>query len=739
MAKANKKTQELLVRVRERYAQMSEADRENRKKALDDLRFIHLPGEQWDKVIRDERGSERPMYEFNTLRVTIKRLVNDMRANRPQGKVRAVEDNDKDTAEVFEGLCRNIWNTSDGDTVIDYAAEYQVGGGMGAWRINTKYSHDTAFDQDIVIEPIKNPFCLYADPACQDVMKRDARDWCLTTKISKAEYESRWPKAEVVEFDESNSFDSDDDWMDEDVVRIAEYWWKEPVTKKLVMLSDGRTAYAEEVMAQAEQLAAMGVTVIKERDAKCFEIKSAICSGNAVLEGPSDWAGSQFPFVLVYGEYVVLDGRPYWFGLTRFAKDAQRSYNVTRTAVTEAIALAPQSKYWATPKQADGHMDKWAEAHKKLYPVQLFNPDPQNPGAPQRMAGADVPAALIAELQLARDEIKSVTGIFDPSLGAQGNETSGRAITARQRQGEIATFNYSDNMAKGIRRTWEILVDLIPKVYDTTRSVRILGVDGAEKFAKVNAVGENGEVINDMSRGRYDVAVTVGPSFSTQRQEAAEAYTALGQANPLVWQAAGDLVFKAMDLPYADQIAERLKVLLPPPIQQMLEQTNGQTLPPEVMAKLAQADQMMQQVQQHGQLVQQAAQELEGQKAELEAQAQKLQADKATLEAEYKTKVADIVSREAQFTMSQAQAGSDEKGKEVAADRESLSTQHAQAIAELQTQMAEFMRQAIGVIQQINDAKQPQVIVTDPPKQKVVRVKRVNGELVGMIDEVAAG
>jgi hypothetical protein len=738
MAKTDKKQkQELLVRVRERYRRMADADRDNRTKALDDLRFVHVPGEQWDKAIRDERGDERPMYEFNKLRVTIKRIVNDMRANRPQGKVRAVEDNDKDTAEVFEGLCRNIWNVSDGDTVIDYAAEYQVGGGMGAWRVSTKYSHDTAFDQDIVIEPIKNPFCLYADPACQDVMKRDARDWCLTTKISKAEYESRWPKAELVEFDDFTPFDNEEDFADEDTVRICEYWWKEPVTRKVVMLSDGRTAYAEDVMAQADDLALRGISVIREREAQCHAIKSVICSGDAILEGPSEWAGAQFPFVMVYGEHVVLEGKTYWFGLTRFAKDAQRSYNVTRTAVTETIALAPQSKYWATPTQANGHLNQWAEAHKKLYPVQLFNPDPQNPGPPQRMPGADVPAALIAEMQIASEEIKAVTGIFDNSLGAQGNETSGRAIAARQRQGEIATFNYSDNMAKGIRRTWEILVDLIPKVYDTTRSVRILGVDGAEKYAKVNAPDEQGEVINDLSRGKYDVAVTVGPSFSTQRQEAAEAYTALGQANPLVWQAAGDLVFKAMDLPYADQIAERLKVLLPPPIQQMLESANGQTLPPEVMAKLAQADQMMQQVQQHGMLVQQAAQELEGQKAELQAEAQKVAASKATLEADYKTKVADIVSREAQFTMSQAQAGADGKGEEVKQDREALSAQVAQAVADIQSQAAQFMQQAIAVIQQINDAKQPTVVVADPPKQKVVRVKRVNGELVGTVEEVA--
>src|SRR5688572_12222044 len=200
--KADKQaTKDLLVRIRTRSKAMFDADSENRQKALEDLRFLHIPGEQWDASVKNERGDLRPIYEFNKLRITVKRIVNDMRANRPQGKVRAVEDGDKPTANVFEGLIRNIWNVSDGDTVIDHAAEYQVGGGMGAWRVTTEYADDQAFDQTISIKPIRNPFCLYADPAAQDLLKRDAMDWMLTDKISKDSFEARWPKAESVSFD----------------------------------------------------------------------------------------------------------------------------------------------------------------------------------------------------------------------------------------------------------------------------------------------------------------------------------------------------------------------------------------------------------------------------------------------------------------------------------------------------------------------------------------------------------
>lgn len=656
-SKADKKAaKDLLVRIRSRVKTMMDADRENRRLALDDLKFLHIPGEQWDELVKRERGAERPIYEFNKLRVTVKRIINDMRANRPQGKVRATEDGDKPTANVFEGLIRNIWANADGDTVIDYAAEYQVGAGMGAWRVTVDYADDEAFDQKIGIDPIRNPFCLYSDPAAQDFLKRDAEDWFLTDKISKAAYEKRWPNKAVVAFDLDSEFDDDDEWDDDEKVRIGEYWYKEPYTKTLLMLSNGQTINAEE--ATPEGLAAAGLQVVKQRECHSNKIMMCIASGDAILEGPTEWAGKEFPFVQIYGEYVVIEGKVHWFGLTRFAKDAQRSYNYSRTNAIESVALAPQAKWWATAEQAEGHTNSWAESNKKNFPFMLYNADPKTNGAPpQRMGGADVPVALVQEMQLSSEDIKAVTGIYDASLGAQGNETSGRAINARQRQGEIATFNYMDNMAKGIRRTWEILVDLVPKIYDTPRSVRILGVDGAEDYAKVNTMGPDGQALNDLARGKYDVAITVGPSFATLRQEAAEAYGEIASRDPNVMAAAGDLIFKAMDLPYSEQIAERIQAMLPPQIQQLIGK--GKQMPPEVAAAMAQVQQQAQQVQQHGQLVQAAQQELQQEMAKAagdKASAQLAHANVKTAEAALQQK---LDTAKGELAMAQAKLDSD--------------------------------------------------------------------------------
>lgn len=732
--KGTPEDRDLLVRVRKRFPVMTEADKENRNKGLDDLRFVHVPGEQWDANQKKERG-KRPCFEFNKLRVTIKRVVNDMRANRPQGKVRAVEDGDKDTADVLEGLIRNIWNVSDADTVIDYAAEYQVGAGMGAWRVSTKYASDSVFEQDIVIEPIKNPFCLYADPAASDPIKRDAADWILTEKISKTSFEERWPNAKPVSFDDIE-FDDDDDWTDSEseTVRICEYWYKVPATKQLCLLSDGSTIDKETTPNLPE-----GVSIVRERTVKCHKIMSCIVSGDAVLEQPTEWAGSEFPFVVVYGEWIVIEGKVYWHGLTRFSKDAQRRYNVVQTAISETVASAPLSHFWATADQAKGHVDKWATAHKEALPFLIYNADAKVPGPPARMGGPDVPVALMQEAQTASEDIKATSGIFDPSLGQQSNETSGRAIAARQRQGEIATFNFSDNMAKGIRRTYEICVGLIPKIYDTERSVRVLGVDLSEKYEKINATiydpatGQSRKV-NDLSRGKYDVTVTVGPSFSTQRQEAAELYTQLGQANPTLWGVAGDLIMKSMDLPYADQIAERIKLILPPPIQQQMAE--GKPLPPEVQMVMQQAEQAMQQVQQHGQLVQQAAQELEQEKAGIDkgkAEIQTLIANLKTEEARFEAKVAQKM---AQIAQSEAQVAAKGAEGEQSADRESLAAEVQQAVAQIREMAAQFMQQAAQTLAEMQSRSQPQVVVQPPaPQPRLKHVIRQNGALVPVYED----
>lgn len=622
---------------RDHFKAAVEADEENRRGFVEDMKFVHVPGEQWQQIYKDERGDDRLTLQFNRMRITIKSIINQMRQNPGSVKVRGVEEGDKDVADINAGIIRNILNSSNWDSIRDNVAEYQVAGGYGAWRITTDYSDDTVFEQDIKIEGLRNPLCLHCDPTAYDITGADANWWVYTDKISKAAFKQRYPKAEPVNF-EDTEFDDDEDWEGEGEngkVRIAEHWWKKPVTKNIHLLDDGKTIDDSE-LPDAQLL---GRQVLKSREVQCYEIWSAIYSRDAELTPPTKWAGKYFPWIRVYGEYVVIEGKAIWYGHTRHGKDPQRAHNHALTAATEAVMTAPvnQNQVWATAKQAQGLVGSWIDAVKRNLPFQIYNHDPQQPGPPQRQPPAAVPVAQMQFSQVMGEELKANLGIFDASLGSEGNEKSGRAIIARDQQGQVATWNYRANLANAERRMDVILVDLIPRIYDTARSMRILGADDSDKYVKVNQPGPKGQVINDLTVGKYDVVFTPGPSFATKRMEAAEVLTQMAQSDPTLMPIAGDLVMKAMDVPYADEIAERKRMMLPPQIQQQLNQ--DKPLPPEVQQAQAAMEQKAQEMQQFAMALEKAALEAQGEvakadksKAEIQIQVAKLQTEMAKLD-----------------------------------------------------------------------------------------------------------
>ena len=298
--KSQQELRDTLFDIRKRYKIMSEDDRHNRIDALEDIRFTNLPGAQWTENMKTYRG-DRPCYEYNKVRIRCKRVINDMRGNRVSGKVRAVEGGDVEIASIYEGLIRNIWNVSHGDSATDYAAEYQVEGGMGAWRVNTVYSDDGAFDMDIIIESIENPLSLYCDPSARDAMKRDAKDWIYTERITHEAFDEEYGEEFAkVDFEVDNEFedDYDDEWTDEDTVRIAEYWYKIPHTKDLWLLEDGRVVDSE----AEEATPAIKELVKKVRTVNTHKIMMVVLSGQDILEGPTECAGSKCPWFMLFGE-----------------------------------------------------------------------------------------------------------------------------------------------------------------------------------------------------------------------------------------------------------------------------------------------------------------------------------------------------------------------------------------------------------------------------------------------------
>lgn len=632
-----------IVEMRERYERAVEADRDNRELAIDDLKFVTVPGHQWDEHQRKMRKG-RPCYEFPILRSHWRQVVNDQKKARPSIKVRAVEDGDAEGAELRQGIIRNIEQQSNAEAAYDAAFETLVASGMGAWRIITDYSSDDAWEQDLRIRPIADPLTsVWVDP---DDHENPGFAFVEQT-MSRERFKAKYPKAEEASFESAKTWDRNG-WFGENELRVAEYWRKVPVTKTLGLLSDGRTVNMADV--DPLQLAGAGVEVLKTRQCKSHKVVMSIVSGVEEIEGPFDTVFDRIPVVVSFANRHKIEGKWYWCGMVRFSRDPQKLLNYNLTTAQEVASKQPKSPYLVTPKMLEGQGVKamWDSANAVDVPYLPYTPDPTAPtGAPVKLPPPDMPAAFTALTQISVDMLKASDGIFDASVGARSNETSGKAILARQQEGDTATFDYQDALSKSIRATGEILVSALPKVYDTPRAMRVIGKDGAEDWKQLYQELPDGTVVNDLSAGKYDVAVSAGPGYDTQRMEFIDALTQLAQGNEAIAMGCPDLIVGAMDFPKAEEAAERLKLLLPPPIQQKLAE--GKDLPPEAVQAMQQAQQMAEQAQQMMQAAQQAMQQVQQEQAGVQADKSAVAAQKSQIQADIRVAQAELDKRDAEF------------------------------------------------------------------------------------------
>lgn len=550
---------EIVAEVKQFMEDSEGADTTEREYMANDLRFVYDENGQWDKQTLNAR-SGRPSYSYNRVLGAINQVIGEQRMFRPQLSIDGVDgDSDPELAEIYEGLIRNIEARSDAESTYDMAFKYAVAGGYGAWRIVTDYHDELTFDQDICIKPIHNPFTVYFDPLSQDPCKRDQMRCVIAERVSKEFYTAKYGKESV---DIMSSRDSKG-WCDEKGVRIAEFFKKVPVTKEIALMSDGRTVpYDDDLKAIEGELEATegAATVKKTRKVQTFNVEWWKVDGLNVLEGPITYEWRYIPVVKLPGRYINIEGEQKTQSLIRHAKDAQKTYNYNRTTMAETVANAPRQPYMTTPAMIKGYEKMWAGAGAENRPYLLYNPDPKAPNmGPARVTAAEVPNALVALAAQDADDIKQATGFFDASLGRQGNEISGKGIQARQRQADVGSYEFYDNLKKAIKLTGDILVDMIPHVYDTERTVRILGLDGQEEFKKINAYDEASDKTYDLSMGRYDVTVDIGPTFSTQREESFQTLLEAASTMPVVAEIAPDLIMKNLDVPGGDELVERLR------------------------------------------------------------------------------------------------------------------------------------------------------------------------------------
>ena len=602
-----------------------------RDSELDDLRFYAGSPDnqwQWPNDVLQTRGSSqgpvvsaRPCLTINKLPQHVKQITNEQRMNRPTIKVLPVDDkSDIEMADVFNGVIRHIEYTSDADVAYDTACENQVTHGEGYLRILTEYCDDTSFDQEIKIGRIRNSFSVYMDPMIQDPAGADAR-WCfITDDMTKDEYERAYPKASPISTLTARGIgdSSINQWISETTVRVAEYFYIECEKATLNLYPGNQTALTG--TPEDSLLRAMFGKPLRSRQSDRERVKWCKTNGYEILE-ESEWAGSFIPVVRVVGNEFEVDGQLYVSGLVRNAKDAQRMYNYWCSQEAEMLALAPKAPFIGYGGQFEGYEQQWKTANTQNWPYLEVNPDvTDGQGAvlplPERAQPPMASSGLLQAKAGASEDIKSTTGQYNASLGMTSNERSGKAILARQRESDVGTYHYADNLARAVRHIGRQLVDLIPKIYDTARVARILGEDGEPSTVKMNPdqeepvkkiMGPGGVVVDKIYNprvGKYDVRVITGPGYATKRQEALESMAQLLQGNPQLWQVAGDLFVKNMDWPGAQDLAKRLQKMLDPKV--MADEDN-----PALVAANQQMEAMNAEMQQMFKMLQNVQQSME--------------------------------------------------------------------------------------------------------------------------------
>jgi hypothetical protein len=610
MAKYDKKDSskdDLLKDALEAFRLAADAENDNRQIAEDDIRFCDLE-EQWPDAIKTQRERDkRPCLTINKLPAFKRQVVNDARQNKPSIKVHPADsDADKETADIISGLIRNIEYTSNADIAYDTAMEHAVTGGFGYFTIDLDYAHDDTFDLDISIKRVADQFSIYGDPSSKEA---DSSDWNTAFEVEmfrKADFEKQYKGAAKVDWQADSYSNLTEPWCDESHVMLAKWWVREEVERKILLLSNGSVIGADQMEDPEFQayVQVEGLTVENERLTKTWKVKRHILSGAEILEQDEPWPGRYIPIIPVYGEEINLKGERHLRSLIHRAKDAQRQFNYWRTAATELVALAPRVPFIGPVGMFVTDAGKWSKINSSSLPYVEYDIVPDNPSAiPQRQPFSEIPAAALQEAMSANDDMKSIMGLYDASLGQKSNETSGRAILARQREGDVSTFHFSDNMSRAIRHAGRILIDLIPHVYSKERVIRVLGEDGTPEAVPLHqpvpAIGDDGQPqmeqdpqtgemipmtrVFDLTAGKYDLTVTTGPSYTTRREESAQRMIELGQAHPPMLAAAGDLIVKSLDFPGADELAERLK-----------PGANG--LPPEMQKQIQEGQQKLQQL-----------------------------------------------------------------------------------------------------------------------------------------------
>lgn len=634
LSKEQKDDNSIMREARKRMERCIEWESDFRKSFVADLKFANADsdnGWQWPDDVSEDRGN-RPSLTINKTRQHNLQIINDAKQNKPGVKVSPTGGGATyQAAKVYSGIIRHIEYKSSAEQIYDMATKFQVEGGIGYFRVKTDYVRDDSFDQEIQVIGIDDPMSVYLDPDIKQVDGSDARFGFVFEDIPKDEFEIQYPDHTDIGAMSNLLGSSSDVWITNKYVRVAEYFRKVRTEDTLLHFTvpergEEQTIRESELKKSAEGRAILKALKADEKTKKrpisVYEVQWFKIAGDKIIDRKT-WAGKYVPIIRVLGEETKINGRLDRKGHTRSMKDAQRMYNYWSSAGVEFVALQTVAPWVVAAEAIDGYTQYWnnANSQRNYLPYNAFDESNNPLPPPSRPAPPVMASAYIQGMQISQNEMMMVSGQYQSQFGEKEQAISGVAINARQRQGDRATYHYIDGLAVAIRFLGKILIDLIPKIYDTKRIVMILGEDGRESTVQIDpelsktplkevetdeAEGE-AKIIFNPAVGEYAVQSDVGPSYATKRQEAFNAFSQLAAQDEKFMTIAGDLMFKAADFPMADELAERFRRMVPlaalgeaPPqeIQMQFEQfkmqqQSMQATISELMKTIAQKDQAL--------------------------------------------------------------------------------------------------------------------------------------------------
>lgn len=557
-----------------RYNESADAESDQRDQCVEDIKFANIVGAQWEEWAVEARGS-RPKLEINKVALPVNIYLGDFLQNDMAITFRAASGGaTAKTASVYKGLSRHILERSGWEAISANAARDQATGGIGAWRVVTQFSSDDTFEQEIAVEMIRSAATsVFYDPSAQRESKQDMKYCFVTELIARKEFQRRWPKASESGVPDPRSTQGKSgqswrgNWFQPDRIRIAEYWVREEVDRTLLKMSDHDigTIIEEDSEDVLDDLAAQEPPIlpIDSRKVKRFKVVRYLMSGAEFLEGPDDWPGQLIPIIPVFGFNTWIDGTHYYRGIVRLGKDPQRAYNYLSSKRAEDAALAPQDRIWMTKNMAMGNQQSYRQMNTKNEPVMTFTPDEKQPGGPIRLGAPAAQIELASQLIQADQDIQATTGSFSPSLGEETGQ-SGVAIRTLDRTRDTSTFEIAENFRMGMEVMGRIFAELFPKFFSSPQIVRILGDDAQEEFIPINQEVKDektGEMVmlHDLTVGKYDQKVDIGPSFTTKRTEGFEALSAIARDNPSLAPLMIDLLVKDLDFSFAPELEKRVR------------------------------------------------------------------------------------------------------------------------------------------------------------------------------------